>query len=275
MLALARPLRSWNGGVSTCCRRSPLVRSLSSLNEVARSTDSRSETFPSVGELWGSLRRALGLASLRSLEATLPPESRPISTASLHPLAHSAPPVRTRAAWEPVVYAVGTFLVLVLGGLTVQRARNGSEHRPRDGAATAPAIACEHGMIAAGAASVRLGAATDPDEPPHDVTLSPFCIDKDAVTTSAYKACSARGDCLAASRTNEWDGIGPDDHEVLDAFCTARDPDPIWAENNCGADNHYVSLGRETYFISADGYLMPTKKDQPVPHLQGFGPSTK
>jgi len=54
-----------------------------------------------------------------------------------------------------------------------------------------------------------------------------------------------------------------------------RDPDPVWAENNCGADNHYVSLGRETYFISADGYLMPTKKDQPVPHLQGFGPSAK
>jgi hypothetical protein len=54
-----------------------------------------------------------------------------------------------------------------------------------------------------------------------------------------------------------------------------RDPDPVWAENNCGADNHYVSLGRETYFISADGYLMPTKKEQPVPLLQGFGPSAK
>ena len=39
-----------------------------------------------------------------------------------------------------------------------------------------------------------------------------------------------------------------------------RDPDPVWVENNCGADNHYVSLGKETYFISADGYLMPTQK---------------
>jgi hypothetical protein len=49
-----------------------------------------------------------------------------------------------------------------------------------------------------------------------------------------------------------------------------RDPDPVWVENNCGADNHYVSIGRETYFISADGYLMPTKKNQPAPRLGNF-----
>jgi len=54
-----------------------------------------------------------------------------------------------------------------------------------------------------------------------------------------------------------------------------RDPDPVWVENNCGADNHYVSLGRETYFISADGYLMPTKKNQPVPVLKDFGQSPR
>jgi hypothetical protein len=49
-----------------------------------------------------------------------------------------------------------------------------------------------------------------------------------------------------------------------------RDPAPVWVENNCGADNHYVSIGPETYFISADGYLMPTKKNQPVPGLKDF-----
>ena len=52
-----------------------------------------------------------------------------------------------------------------------------------------------------------------------------------------------------------------------------RDPEPVWVENNCGADNHYVSLGKETYFISADGYLMPTKKNQALPHLAGFAPA--
>jgi hypothetical protein len=54
-----------------------------------------------------------------------------------------------------------------------------------------------------------------------------------------------------------------------------RDPDPVWVENNCGADNHYVSLGKETYFISADGYLMPTKKNQPEPGLRDFDQSSK
>jgi hypothetical protein len=54
-----------------------------------------------------------------------------------------------------------------------------------------------------------------------------------------------------------------------------RDPDPVWVENNCGPDNHYVSIGTETYFISADGYLMPTKKDQPAPELKGFGAAAR
>ena len=54
-----------------------------------------------------------------------------------------------------------------------------------------------------------------------------------------------------------------------------RDPDPVWVENNCGADNHYVSLGKETYFISADGYLMPTKKNQPEPGMKDFDQSSK
>ena len=49
-----------------------------------------------------------------------------------------------------------------------------------------------------------------------------------------------------------------------------RDPNPVWVENNCGADNHYVSIGKETYFISADGTLMPTKKNQPAPGLKNF-----
>ena len=49
-----------------------------------------------------------------------------------------------------------------------------------------------------------------------------------------------------------------------------READPSWVENNCGADNHYVSIGQESYFISADGYLMPTKKNQPAPDLRYF-----
>lgn len=49
-----------------------------------------------------------------------------------------------------------------------------------------------------------------------------------------------------------------------------RDPDPIWIENNCAVNNHYALIEGETYFISGDGYLMPTKKNQPAPDLQNF-----
>jgi hypothetical protein len=49
-----------------------------------------------------------------------------------------------------------------------------------------------------------------------------------------------------------------------------RVPHPVWIENNCGAENHYVEIEKETYFISVDGYLMPTKKNQRTPDLKNF-----
>jgi hypothetical protein len=52
----------------------------------------------------------------------------------------------------------------------------------------------------------------------------------------------------------------------------ARLADPIWVENNCAGGNHYVLIRNETYFISADGYLMPTKKTQAPPDLRYFNP---
>lgn len=55
----------------------------------------------------------------------------------------------------------------------------------------------------------------------------------------------------------------------------ARLSDPQWVENNCAAENHYVVIKNETYFISADGHLMPTKKDQPAPDLRNFTQSAK
>jgi hypothetical protein len=52
-----------------------------------------------------------------------------------------------------------------------------------------------------------------------------------------------------------------------------REAHPLWVETNCSAENHYLMLGKETYFISIDGYLMPTKKGQVAPALKNFTPS--
>jgi hypothetical protein len=52
-----------------------------------------------------------------------------------------------------------------------------------------------------------------------------------------------------------------------------REPDkerPFWRDNNCGETNNHVRIGSESYMLSADGELMPTKKNQPPPDLKYF-----
>ena len=45
---------------------------------------------------------------------------------------------------------------------------------------------------------------------------------------------------------------------------------PVWRETVCAENNHHVVIGTENYFLSAEGYLMPAKKDQPPPDLRYF-----
>ena len=56
-----------------------------------------------------------------------------------------------------------------------------------------------------------------------------------------------------------------------------RDPDPLtdWAEFICAENNRQVYIANENYFLSAEGLLMPTRKDQPPPDLRYFKPSQK
>ena len=46
---------------------------------------------------------------------------------------------------------------------------------------------------------------------------------------------------------------------------------PIWFGHAvCGEGNEHIGIGKEVYFLSADGLLMPAKKDQPPPDLRYF-----
>ena len=49
-----------------------------------------------------------------------------------------------------------------------------------------------------------------------------------------------------------------------------REQEQSWSEYVCEEGNQQVIIGKENYFISADGYLMPTKKSQPPPDLTRF-----
>jgi hypothetical protein len=54
-----------------------------------------------------------------------------------------------------------------------------------------------------------------------------------------------------------------------------REPNPVWMFVDCSEDNHHVWVGKDDYFVSADGFLMPTKKNQPAPDLRYFGKASK
>ena len=53
------------------------------------------------------------------------------------------------------------------------------------------------------------------------------------------------------------------------------DPRPTWPESNCNENNAQIVIDKENYFLSADGLLMPAKKDQPPPDLRYFNQSRK
>jgi hypothetical protein len=57
---------------------------------------------------------------------------------------------------------------------------------------------------------------------------------------------------------------------VIKNYRRNPNPRPIWREWVCAEGNNHVELAGQSYFLSADGLLMPTKKDQPAPDLRYF-----
>jgi hypothetical protein len=54
-----------------------------------------------------------------------------------------------------------------------------------------------------------------------------------------------------------------------------RMPKPDWPENNCIEGQTWVTIGEQVYYLSADGTIMPIKKDQPPPDLKYFNQTKK
>jgi hypothetical protein len=56
-----------------------------------------------------------------------------------------------------------------------------------------------------------------------------------------------------------------------------RDPDPLaeWFESVCVEYNGQVFIGKENYFLSADGFLMPARKNQKPPDIRYFKQTAK
>ena len=52
-------------------------------------------------------------------------------------------------------------------------------------------------------------------------------------------------------------------------------PYPNWSRVSCMENTHQLVIGKENYFLSAEGLLMPAKKDQAPPDLRYFKQSQK
>jgi hypothetical protein len=54
-----------------------------------------------------------------------------------------------------------------------------------------------------------------------------------------------------------------------------RDQNPVWQYVDCAENNHQIFIGKESYMLSGDGYLMPTQKGQKPPDLRYFETTRK
>jgi len=71
------------------------------------------------------------------------------------------------------------------------------------------------------------------------------------------------------------------DHALTRPWTVTRDlrrnpnPQPTWREFICTENNPYVRIDKETYYLSADGMLMPMRRGQPAPDLRHFTDAQK
>ena len=103
----------------------------------------------------------------------------------------------------------------------------------------------------------------------YDASGLPFHADNETVINERIYLDKADADLLH-------DDITVMDHALTRPFSAHKtymrnkDPQPVWLESQCADGNHHVLIGKENYYVSEDGYLMPVKKDQAPPDLKFF-----
>jgi len=57
---------------------------------------------------------------------------------------------------------------------------------------------------------------------------------------------------------------------VIKSYHRDPNPRPYWHEVSCYENNNHVEIGNESFMLSGDGFLMPTKQGQAPPDLRYF-----
>jgi hypothetical protein len=77
-----------------------------------------------------------------------------------------------------------------------------------------------------------------------------------------------------ADRNTLYDEITVIDHALTRPYSKTQkanpDPRPVWHSDVCSENNAHIRIGNEPYYLSADGKLMPSKKNQAPPDLSYF-----
>jgi hypothetical protein len=106
----------------------------------------------------------------------------------------------------------------------------------------------------------------------YDANGIPFHKDGEAVIKERIHLDKDNPDILR-------DDITTFDHALTKPWTVTRsyhrERNAPWYEHVCAEENHHLAIGKESYFLSADGLLMPTRKDQPPPDLKYFKQSAK
>jgi hypothetical protein len=101
----------------------------------------------------------------------------------------------------------------------------------------------------------------------YDSSGMPFHRDGQTVIKERIYPDKANGDIVH-------DEITTIDHALTRPWTVTRSyhrvQKEIWIEINCAEDNHQVRIGGERYYVSGDGFLMPTRRNQPAPDLRSF-----
>jgi eukaryotic-like serine/threonine-protein kinase len=122
-------------------------------------------------------------------------------------------------------------------------------------AATGAASPCPPGMVLIPASTFRMGVGEASDGPPHEVTLSAFCLDKTEVTADAYRACQKNGECPPAPRRVDAADIPEGDRDAFSALCTAHLLDQGTHPINC------VDHTRAVQYCATQKKRLPTSAE--------------
>lgn len=71
-----------------------------------------------------------------------------------------------------------------------------------------------------------------------------------------------------------YDDMTVEDHALTRPWSVKRtyrrERNPVWLETICGEVEPQAKIGTEDYYVTPEGDLMPTRKDQPPPDLRNF-----